>query len=30
MLTIASVNSSVLDLIGHTPMVDVSALSPNP
>ena len=30
MLTIASVNESVLDLIGHTPMVDVSALSPNP
>jgi cysteine synthase len=30
MLTIASVNDSVLDLIGHTPMVDVSALSPNP
>jgi cysteine synthase B len=30
MLTIATVNESVLDLIGHTPMVDVSALSPNP
>ena len=30
MLTIASVNESVLDLIGHTPLVDVSALSPNP
>jgi cysteine synthase B len=30
MLTIASVNASVLDLIGHTPMVDVSQLSPNP
>ena len=30
MLTIASVNDSVLDLIGHTPLVDVSALSPNP
>jgi len=29
MLTIASVNDSVLDLIGHTPLVDVSALSPN-
>jgi cysteine synthase B len=30
MLTIASVNESVLDLIGHTPLVDVSQLSPNP
>ena len=30
MLTIAAVNDSVLELIGHTPMVDVSALSPNP
>jgi cysteine synthase B len=30
MLTIASVNASVLDLIGNTPMVDVSQLSPNP
>ena len=30
MLTIASVNDSVLDLIGHTPLVDVSQLSPNP
>ena len=30
MLTIASVNDSVLDLIGNTPLVDVSALSPNP
>ncbi|MBA3289664.1 MAG: PLP-dependent cysteine synthase family protein [Acidimicrobiia bacterium] len=30
MLTIASTNESVLDLIGHTPMVDVSSLSPNP
>jgi cysteine synthase len=30
MLTIASVNDSVLDLIGHTPLVDVSTLSPNP
>jgi len=30
MLTIATVNDSVLDLIGHTPMVDVSVLSPNP
>jgi cysteine synthase len=30
MITIASVNDSVLDLIGHTPLVDVSALSPNP
>src|SRR5918998_1277951 len=29
-LTIAAVNDSVLELIGHTPMVDVSALSPNP
>jgi cysteine synthase B len=25
-----AVNSSILDLIGNTPMVDVSALSPNP
>ena len=24
------VNASVLDLIGNTPMVDVSVLSPNP
>ena len=30
MLTIAAVNDSVLELIGHTPMVDVSSLSPNP
>jgi [CysO sulfur-carrier protein]-thiocarboxylate-dependent cysteine synthase len=30
MLTIARVNESVLDLIGQTPLVDVSALSPNP
>ena len=30
MLTIASVHHSVLDLIGNTPMVDVSSLSPNP
>ena len=30
MLTIASVNDSVLDLIGHTPLVDVTQLSPNP
>ena len=30
MLTIAAVNDSVLELIGHTPMVDVSTLSPNP
>lgn len=30
MLTIATVNESVLDLIGHTPLVDVSVLSPNP
>ena len=30
MLTIASVHDSVLDLIGNTPMVDVSTLSPNP
>jgi [CysO sulfur-carrier protein]-thiocarboxylate-dependent cysteine synthase len=29
-LTIAAVNDSVLELIGHTPMVDVSTLSPNP
>src|SRR5215216_5491048 len=29
MLTIASVNDSVLDVIGHTPLVDVSQLSPN-
>ena len=29
MLTIAAVNDSVLELIGHTPMVDVSSLSPN-
>jgi cysteine synthase B len=29
-LTIATVNDSVLDLIGNTPMVDVSVLSPNP
>jgi len=29
-LTIASVNDSVLELIGNTPMVDVSTLSPNP
>ena len=30
MLTIAGVHDSVLDLIGNTPMVDVSQLSPNP
>ena len=30
MLTIASVHESVLDLIGNTPLVDVSVLSPNP
>ena len=30
MLTIAAVDDSVLELIGHTPMVDVSSLSPNP
>ena len=30
MLTIASVHDSVLDLIGNTPLVDVSRLSPNP
>jgi cysteine synthase B len=30
MITIANVNDSVLDLIGHTPLVDVSSLSPNP
>jgi [CysO sulfur-carrier protein]-thiocarboxylate-dependent cysteine synthase len=30
MITIANVNDSVLDLIGHTPLVDVSVLSPNP
>ena len=30
MLTIAGVHDSVLDLIGHTPLVDVSQLSPNP
>jgi len=30
MLTIASVNDSVLELIGNTPLVDVSVLSPNP
>jgi len=30
MLTIGGVNESVLDLIGRTPMVDVSVLSPNP
>ena len=30
MLTIASVHESVLDLIGNTPLVDVSLLSPNP
>jgi [CysO sulfur-carrier protein]-thiocarboxylate-dependent cysteine synthase len=30
MITIATVNDSVLDLIGHTPLVDVSTLSPNP
>jgi cysteine synthase len=29
-LTIASVHESVLDLIGNTPLVDVSVLSPNP
>ena len=29
-LTLAAVNDSVLELIGHTPMVDVSPLSPNP
>jgi cysteine synthase B len=29
MITIANVNDSVLDLIGHTPLVDVSLLSPN-
>ena len=30
MITIANVSDSVLDLIGHTPLVDVSTLSPNP
>ncbi|MET0146631.1 MAG: PLP-dependent cysteine synthase family protein [Ilumatobacteraceae bacterium] len=30
MITTASVNDTVLDLIGNTPMVDVSILSPNP
>ena len=30
MFTIAGVHDSVLDLIGHTPLVDVSVLSPNP
>jgi cysteine synthase len=30
MITIANVHDSVLDLIGHTPLVDVSVLSPNP
>ena len=30
MLTIASVHDSVLELIGNTPLVDVSTLSPNP
>jgi [CysO sulfur-carrier protein]-thiocarboxylate-dependent cysteine synthase len=30
MLTISRVNQSVLELIGNTPLVDVSALSPNP
>jgi [CysO sulfur-carrier protein]-thiocarboxylate-dependent cysteine synthase len=29
-LTIASVHDSVLELIGNTPLVDVSVLSPNP
>jgi [CysO sulfur-carrier protein]-thiocarboxylate-dependent cysteine synthase len=30
MITIANVSESVLDLVGHTPLVDVSTLSPNP
>jgi cysteine synthase B len=30
MLTVSRVNQSVLELIGNTPMVDVSTLSPNP
>jgi [CysO sulfur-carrier protein]-thiocarboxylate-dependent cysteine synthase len=30
MLTVSRVNQSVLELIGNTPLVDVSALSPNP
>jgi cysteine synthase B len=30
MLTISRVNQSVLELIGNTPLVDVSELSPNP
>ena len=30
MLTIASVHDNVLELIGNTPLVDVSTLSPNP
>jgi cysteine synthase len=30
MLTISRVNQSVLELIGNTPLVDVSQLSPNP
>src|SRR5262245_56284429 len=30
MLTIASVHENVLELIGNTPLVDVSVLSPNP
>jgi cysteine synthase B len=30
MLGLATVNDSVLDLIGNTPLVDVSVLSPNP
>ncbi len=30
MLTIAAVNDNVLELIGHTPIVEVSSLSPNP
>jgi cysteine synthase B len=30
MLTISRVNESVLELIGNTPLVDVSELSPNP
>jgi cysteine synthase B len=29
-LSIATINDSVLELIGNTPLVDVSALSPNP
>ncbi len=30
MLTVSRVNQSVLELIGNTPLVDVSTLSPNP